>query len=135
MGAIMLSRHSAQRRCGHLAGARCLTYGGVVRRSRSSEDVFQITGAPRALTDDVRDRQRRYLISMSIRTVCFVLAIVVSGWMRWALLVGALVLPYIAVVIANAGRERVETPSSLLDGGPAALGSGDDGATPPRAQP
>jgi hypothetical protein len=131
----MLSRPSASRRCGHLAGHCCLTYGGVVRRSRSSDDVFQITGAPRALTDDVRDRQRRYLISMSIRTVCFVLAIVVSGWMRWALLVGALVLPYVAVVIANAGRERVEAPSTLLNDGPAALGSGNDSATPPRAQP
>jgi Protein of unknown function (DUF3099) len=131
----MLSRPSVSRRCGHLAGHWCLTYGGVVRRSRSSDDVFQITGAPRALTDDVRDRQRRYLISMSIRTVCFVLAIVVSGWMRWALLVGALVLPYVAVVIANAGRERVETPSTLLNDGPAALGSGSDSTTPPRAQP
>jgi Protein of unknown function (DUF3099) len=112
-----------------------LAYGGVVRGPRSSDGVFQITGAPRALSDDVRDRQRRYLISMSIRTVCFVLAIVVSGWLRWVLLVGALVLPYIAVVIANAGRERVETPSTLLDDGPAALESGDDTAAPPRAQP
>ncbi len=106
-----------------------------MRGSRPSDDVFQITGAPRALTDDVRDRQRRYLISMSIRTVCFVLAIVVSGWLRWALLVGALVLPYVAVVIANAGRERVTPPSSLLDDGPAALGSGSDGSMPPRDHP
>jgi hypothetical protein len=112
-----------------------LAYRGVVRGSRSSDDVFQITGAPRALSDDVRERQRRYLISMSIRTVCFVLAIVVTGWLRWALLVGALVLPYIAVVMANAGRERVETPSTLLDDGPAALGPGSDAGTPPRPQP
>src|SRR5215207_8068476 len=112
-----------------------LAYRGVVRSSRTrSGGVFQITGAPRSLSDDVRDRQRRYLISMSIRTVCFLLAIVVSGWMRWAFLVGALVLPYIAVVMANAGRERVARPSSLLDHGPAALGSGDD-TPPPRRQP
>jgi Protein of unknown function (DUF3099) len=112
-----------------------LAYRGVVRRSRSSDDVFQITGAPRALSDDVRDRQRRYLISMGIRTACFVLAIVASGWLRWALLVGALVLPYVAVVIANAGRERVETPPTLLDDGPAALGAGGEPGTPPHAAP
>ncbi|HEY9351314.1 MAG TPA: DUF3099 domain-containing protein [Acidothermales bacterium] len=102
------------------------------RSSSSSKDVFQITGAPRALTDDVRDRQRRYLISMGIRTVCFVLAIVVDGWLRWAFLVGALILPYIAVVIANAGRERVAAPATLIEPGPAALGSGSDGSASPR---
>jgi hypothetical protein len=40
---------------------------------------------------------------MGLRTVCFVAAIVVGpGWLRWVLVAGALLLPYVAVVMANA---------------------------------
>ena len=54
---------------------------------------------------------RRYLFSMGIRTVCFllsVLAIVVLHWtiVGWVLVAGAVVLPYVAVVMANATRAR-----------------------------
>ncbi len=49
---------------------------------------------------------RRYLIAMGLRVVCFVLAIVTSGWVRWTLVVAAVVLPYIAVVLANAVGPR-----------------------------
>jgi hypothetical protein len=71
--------------------------------------VYRITGTARSLAEDVASRQSRYLISMGIRTVCFLLAIVASGWLRWTLMVGALVLPYLSVVFANAGREPAET--------------------------
>jgi hypothetical protein len=47
----------------------------------------------------------RYLVSMVIRTVCFVLAIFVDGPWRWVFIAGAVFLPYVAVVFANAGRE------------------------------
>lgn len=50
-------------------------------------------------------RTRKYLLSMGIRTICFVGAIVAHGWLRWVLVAGAVGLPYLAVVIANAGRE------------------------------
>jgi len=57
---------------------------------------------------------RRYLVSMIIRTVCFVLAvvaIVLLHWtvVGWALVVAAVVLPYIAVVMANATRSLQST--------------------------
>jgi hypothetical protein len=42
---------------------------------------------------------------MTLRTICFVGAVVAQGWLRWTFVVGALVLPYVAVLIANAGRE------------------------------
>ncbi len=38
--------------------------------------------------------------------VCFVAALLTDGPIRWVLLVGSLVLPWIAVVLANAGREN-----------------------------
>ncbi|MEU0058025.1 DUF3099 domain-containing protein [Streptomyces sp. NPDC006334] len=71
--------------------------------------VFRITGARQGLQDDVRARQRRYVISMSVRTVSVVLAAVLWNVERHVAIVAlvlGLVLPYIAVVIANAGREN-----------------------------
>ena len=35
-----------------------------------------------------------------------VLLFLVSGWLQWAFVVGAVVLPYLAVIAANAGREN-----------------------------
>ena len=57
---------------------------------------------------------RRYLLSMGIRTVCFVLAVVTLGVLHWAVIgwifvIGAVVLPYVAVVVANAKRPRGAT--------------------------
>jgi len=78
-------------------------------RKRSGTEVFRITGTAAGLTDDVRGRQRRYIISMSVRTLSFILAVVlwhVSTPLAWIALVLGLVLPYIAVVVANAGREN-----------------------------
>ena len=43
-------------------------------RKQSGTEVFRITGARQGLADDVRGRQRRYIISMSVRTVSVVLA-------------------------------------------------------------
>jgi hypothetical protein len=51
-------------------------------------------------------RMKRYLISMSVRTVCFVLAVVLDGWLRWTMAAAAIVLPYVAVVMANAGPRK-----------------------------
>lgn len=72
---------------------------------RNRPPVVSITGARTSLADDVSARTRRYLISMTIRTVCFVGAVIASGPLRWFLVACAILLPYIAVVMANAGRE------------------------------
>lgn len=45
---------------------------------------------------------------MAIRTACFVGAVIVEGWLRWVLVVGAFILPYIAVVMANVAAPRIE---------------------------
>ncbi|MFJ9919473.1 DUF3099 domain-containing protein [Streptomyces rubiginosohelvolus] len=79
-------------------------------RKNADSEVIRITGARQGLTEDVRGRQRRYVISMSVRTVSVVLAAVLWNVERHvaivALVLGVL-LPYVAVVIANAGRENV----------------------------
>lgn len=65
----------------------------------------------------MRGRQTKYLAMMAFRVLCLPLVIVFDGWLRWVLIVSAVVLPYIAVVLANAARrdstqgpQRVELP-------------------------
>ncbi|MEV8526891.1 MULTISPECIES: DUF3099 domain-containing protein [unclassified Streptomyces] len=87
-------------------------------RKQSSGQVFRITGARQGLAEDVRGRQRRYVISMSVRTVSVVLTAVLWNVERpvaiVTLVLGAL-LPYVAVVFANAGRENVTSlPSTFI---------------------
>jgi Flp pilus assembly protein TadB len=81
---------------------------GIPGRRAERVPVYQITGARRGVRDDVDSRTRRYLVSMGIRTVCFVLAVVTHGWLRWAMIFLALTLPYLSLVFANGGRERIE---------------------------
>ncbi|MBS1905320.1 MAG: DUF3099 domain-containing protein [Actinobacteria bacterium] len=70
-----------------------------------------VTSLPRAPRDEARTRVRHYVITMSIRMVCFVLMFVVQpmGWWTWVFGIAAAVLPYIAVVFANAGDDSVPT--------------------------
>ncbi|MFA7323812.1 MAG: DUF3099 domain-containing protein [Candidatus Nanopelagicales bacterium] len=77
-------------------------------QQHGADDVFNVTSAQRALSEEQTGRTRKYLISMLIRTVCVIAAIFVPGWPRWILIAGAVALPYLAVVIANAGRENDE---------------------------
>lgn len=87
-------------------------------RQRHSSEVFQITGARTGLAEDVRGRERRYVVSMLIRTMSVLLTVAlwnVSRPLAVALLVLGITLPYIAVVIANAGRENSPAiPSALI---------------------
>ncbi|MEZ0089343.1 DUF3099 domain-containing protein [Streptacidiphilus sp. EB129] len=81
-------------------------------KSKGTAGVVRITGARSSLTEDVRRRQRRYMISMAVRTLCVILAVVLwkeSRILAIIALVGGMFIPYVAVVIANAGRESPPT--------------------------
>ena len=73
------------------------------------QQVHLVTQARRPLSEDIRYRQHRYLIMMAIRTICFAIAVILyANHLRWLVLipaVGAILIPYIAVVFANGGRE------------------------------
>ncbi|MGB4733111.1 MAG: DUF3099 domain-containing protein [Candidatus Nanopelagicales bacterium] len=75
-------------------------------------EVYTITATNRALSNEQAGRTRKYLMSMGIRTGCVLAAIVVPGWSKWIFIAGAVVLPYLAVVIANAGREN-DAPGAM----------------------
>jgi hypothetical protein len=80
------------------------TYDGDMGRDRRRVDhAVRITTAAASREDDIRARQRRYVFSMGVRTLCFVGAVLVgSGVFMWILIAAAIFLPYVAVVMANA---------------------------------
>ncbi|MFF4700668.1 DUF3099 domain-containing protein [Streptomyces chattanoogensis] len=102
-------------------------------RKHGSTQTFRITGARQGLSEDVKGRQRRYVISMAVRSVAVVLSVVLWNIERpvaIATLVLGIALPYIAVVIANAGRENAPSLPSTFVAPPARpmLGPGEPAA-------
>jgi len=66
-------------------------------------EAIRITTAGVSPGVDFDRRKRRYIVSMGFRTLCFILAVIVGpGWLCWTLIGASLVLPYLAVVMANA---------------------------------
>jgi hypothetical protein len=69
-----------------------------------------VTTAGRSPREEQRERERRYLVTMGLRVVCFILAIVLFGvglrWVAAFAVAGSLILPWVAVVAANAGPRR-----------------------------
>jgi len=87
-----------------------------------------ITSLPESPDADRRRRLVAYLIAMGVRVACVILCFFVQGWWLFVPIIGALVLPYIAVVLANAtsgASTKVEVfrPGALVH-------YGDDRPTP-----
>jgi hypothetical protein len=88
--------------------------------------VQSVTSAPESLAQEQAARIKRYLLTMGVRTVCFLLAALTGtngapGWVWGSFALLAVVLPYIAVVMANAVRPRNEgssAPVTPRDEGP-----------------
>jgi hypothetical protein len=107
-----------------------------------------VTEARPGLSADIRYRERRYLIMMGIRTVCFIAALLMFvnhlGWLTAIPIVGAVVIPYFAVIFANGGREPASRgfrqyepnlPERYVPPGPnpptGSQGTGGNGHVPP----
>jgi len=60
-----------------------------------------ITSLPPSPEAERRARMIKYSIAMGIRMVCILLMLFVHGWWLLVCAVGAIVLPYFAVVAAN----------------------------------
>ncbi len=100
-------------------------------RRDDSAPTYSVTSARRGHAVDQRSREVRYLLSMGIRMVCIVLAVFVPGPLRWVFVAGAVVLPYVAVLIANAGRETAG--EGLVDPGAPAQIALEKAAKPTRS--
>ena len=77
-------------------------------------EIHKITDVQVGLSEELPGRQRRYFYSMMVRTVCFLLAVFTPSPFRWFFLFGAITLPYISVIVANAGRETIRGETKLL---------------------
>ncbi len=65
-----------------------------------------ITDARSPASVEHESRVKRYALTMGFRTVCFVAMVFVDGPMRWVLFAGAVLLPYVAVIVANQANQR-----------------------------
>jgi predicted tellurium resistance membrane protein TerC len=75
---------------------------------KSSEQ--SVTSLPPSPDDDRRARFRRYTIAMVVRLACFILCFFVQGWWLILPVLAALILPYVAVVLANTGSGKSGAP-------------------------
>ncbi|MDN4615385.1 DUF3099 domain-containing protein [Leifsonia sp. F6_8S_P_1B] len=91
-----------------------------------------LTSLPMSPDEERRRRVIKYSVAMGIRVVCLIVAVIVPGWWAAVPLIGAIFLPYFAVVIANVGaeprRDDVQRPGSILpmNPPPPRPGAGDD---------
>lgn len=71
---------------------------------------IRITTAPPSRQEELAARQRKYAISMTIRTLCFIGCVIAAfnhiTWLWITLLSASLFLPYVAVVMANAVNSK-----------------------------
>ena len=81
--------------------------------------INPITSLPPSPTDDRHSRMVKYVVAMGIRIVCIVLCFVFPlGWWTLIPVLGAVLIPYYAVVLANVGHEQgsvVESPGGQLE--------------------
>ncbi|WP_418277100.1 DUF3099 domain-containing protein [Isoptericola jiangsuensis] len=100
--------------------------------STSDPQVHSISSVPANLAEDQWRRMRSYFWQMSTRVVLIlVAALFAKGWLLWVCIAGAVVLPYTAVVFANAGRDRSERDTeAVLPRAPREIEAGQDVPTP-----
>ena len=83
-------------------------------------EVHSITDAAAAHSEEMRQRMIKYAVAMGIRMVCLILIFVVDGWLKILPVIGAVFLPWVAVIIANGGDTAEVHSDSLLEHAPLA---------------
>jgi hypothetical protein len=81
-------------------------------RSHADEPVL-ITSAAQSSEREYNARRKKYALMMSLRAVCVIAAATtyrVSLWLALAFIVGGMVLPWCAVIIANDGPAKKRRP-------------------------
>ena len=76
-----------------------------------------ITSLPESPDAERHGRMVRYGIAMGIRVLCVIACFFLHGWWLLIPVIGAVFLPYIAVVLANVGSRpggAVERPGSIV---------------------
>jgi hypothetical protein len=81
-------------------------------RSHADEPML-ITSAAQSSEHEYNQRRKKYALMMLLRAVCVIAAATtyrVSLWLALAFIVGGMVLPWCAVIIANDGPAKKKRP-------------------------
>lgn len=92
------------------------------KKERMAEE-YRVTSAGVTPAEDRAHRMRMYFIAMTLRVLCIVSLFWVRGWWVLVAAIGAVLLPYFAVLVANAVNhagdgQRPEAPAPLQLEGP-----------------
>lgn len=83
-------------------------------RRRPTTGPVLITSAPPSRREEHAGRVRQYTLVMATRVICFILAVVIQiTWLRIVFIIGALVLPWVAVLAANQVHAKAPTGPKL----------------------
>lgn len=86
----------------------------MAKKEATAPAEYSITDAQEAASLEARHRHRMYALKMTLRVICFplggILAYYVNIWLGLGLLIFATIIPWFAVVSANAIQ-----PSSTVD--------------------
>ena len=63
--------------------------------------------------EERRQRVIKYTIAMTIRVICIILMLFVQGWWLLICALGAILLPYFAVLVAN---QQMKSPAPEAEG-------------------
>ncbi|GAB3285789.1 hypothetical protein GCM10027449_31520 [Sinomonas notoginsengisoli] len=83
--------------------------------TEGASEVHSITSAAPGHSVDMHQRMVRYSLAMGIRMVCIIALFFLDGWFKLIAVAGAVFLPWVAVVIANAQTTGESFDSELLD--------------------
>lgn len=83
------------------------------------QPIQSATSLPPSPDAERKGRMLKYTVAMVIRLICFLIAVLAPiGWWKLIPIAGAVILPYIAVVLANtviqSNTTPVERPGSLV---------------------
>ena len=87
------------------------------------QSVTTLVDSPGA---DRRRRMIRYSVAMGIRMICIVMMLFVQGWLLIVCALGAIFLPYFAVILANAATAPRQGTVEGLSGVVVRVRSADD---------
>lgn len=71
-----------------------------------------VTSIDQSPEDERKARMIKYTVAMTVRVICLILGMVVQGWLMWVMFAGAILLPYFAVVLANAQGSGKSQPKA-----------------------
>lgn len=79
---------------------------GTAKGHSAHQPTVLITDARESKSAEINRRQRQYMVTMGLRTACFLGLVFTQNDFRWLFLVGAVVLPWCAVLFVNQRDKR-----------------------------